>query len=88
MRRKPVELAVSLIVIIFLPVALLGLMVPVNEYREQGVSGAVDCNGSLTLLLFIVPSLVVYAAGAVYYAVLLKGMRRSLPAAVLLVCAL
>jgi heme/copper-type cytochrome/quinol oxidase subunit 2 len=85
MRRKPVELAVSLIIIIFLPVALLGLMASVNEYRDQGVSSAVDCNGPLTVMLFIVPSLVVYAAGAVYYAVLLKGVRRSLSAAVLLV---
>jgi hypothetical protein len=85
MRRKPAELAVSLIVITFLPVALLGLMASVNEYRDQGVGGAVDCNGPLTVMLFVVPSLVVYAAGAVYYAVLLKGVKRSLPAAALLV---
>jgi glucose uptake protein GlcU len=84
MRRKPVEPAVSLIIIIFLPVALIGLIASVNEYRDQGVSG-VDCNGPLTVMLFIVPSLVVYAAGAVYYAVLLKGVRRSLPAAMLMV---
>jgi glucan phosphoethanolaminetransferase (alkaline phosphatase superfamily) len=89
MRRKPDELAVSLIVIIFLPITLLGLMASVNEYRDQGIGGAVDCNGPLAVMLFIVPSLVVYSAGAVYYAVLLKGVRRSLSAAVLLVlCAL
>lgn len=85
MRRKTVELAVSLIVIIFLPVALFGLTASVNEYRDQGVSGSVDCNGPLTVMLFNVPSFVVYAAGAVYFAALLKGVRRSLRAAVLLV---
>jgi hypothetical protein len=85
MRRKPAELAASLVVIIFLPVALFGLVASVNEYRDQGVGGAVDCNGPLTVMLLAAPSLVVYAAGAVYYAVLLRGVRRSLPAAVLLV---
>jgi hypothetical protein len=85
MWRRRTELASSLIVIIFLPVALLGLMVSVNEYEDQGISGAVDCNGPLTVMLFVVPSLVVYAAGAVYYAVLLKGVKRSRRAAVLLV---
>ena len=88
MKRRVTTLAVSLIVIIFLPVTLLGLMASVNEYREQGISGAVDCNGPLTVMLFIVPCLVVYAAGAVYYAVLLKGVGRSLLAAVLLVLCL
>ena len=88
MRRNLPVLAVSLLVAIFLPIALFGLMASVNEYRDQGISGAVDCNGPLTVMLFIVPSLVVYAAGAIYYAVLLKRGRRSLQTAVLmLICA-
>ena len=85
MRRKPVVLAVSLIVIIFLPIMMFGLMASVNEYEDQGISGAVDCDGPLTVMIFIVPSLVVYAAGAIYYAVLLRGVGRSLPAVVLMV---
>ena len=85
MKRKVATLAVSLIVIIFLPITLFGLMASVNEYRDQGIGGAVDCNGPLTVMLFIVPSLVVYAAGAIYYAVLLKGVRQSLLTAVLMV---
>jgi uncharacterized BrkB/YihY/UPF0761 family membrane protein len=85
MRRKLAVLAVSSIVVIFLPFALFGLMSSVNEYRDQGIGGAVDCDGPLTVMLFIAPSLVVYAAGAIYYAVLLKGVRRSLPAAALMV---
>jgi hypothetical protein len=84
MERKLTVRAVSLIVIIFLPVALSGLMFSVNEYRDQGIGG-VDCNGPSTVMIFIVPSLVVYAAGAIYYAVLLKGVRQSLTASLLLV---
>lgn len=85
MRPKRTAFIVSLIVILFLPVTLFGLMASVNEYRDQGIGSAVDCNGPLTVLLFIAPSLVVYAAGAIYYAVLLKSVKRSLSAAVLMV---
>jgi hypothetical protein len=85
MRRKLAVLVASLIVIIFLPIALFGLMASVNEYRDQGISGAVDCNGPLTVMLFVAPSLVVYTTGAIYYAVLLKRGRRSLLTAVLMV---
>jgi uncharacterized membrane protein YhaH (DUF805 family) len=85
MRRKLAVLAVSFI-IIFLPVMLIGLMMSVNEYQDQGISGAVDCNGPLTVMLFIVPSLMVYAGGAVYYAVLLRSsLRQRLLTALLLV---
>ncbi|HEV2915837.1 MAG TPA: hypothetical protein VGX92_21325 [Pyrinomonadaceae bacterium] len=88
MNRKPVVLAVSLIVIIFLPIALFGWMASVNEYRGQGIGGAVDCDGPLTVMLFNAPSLLVYAAGAVYYGVLLKGTRRRrmLTATLLALC--
>jgi glucan phosphoethanolaminetransferase (alkaline phosphatase superfamily) len=85
MRSKRTAFIVSSAVIIFVPVALFGLMASVNEYRDQGIGGAVDCDGPLTVMLFIAPSLVVYAVGATYYAVLLKSMKRSLPAAVLMV---
>lgn len=84
MTRKPAGPAIPLIVIGFLPVVLFGLVASVNEYRDQGIAGAVDCNGPLTVMLFIAPSLVVYAGGAVYHAALLKGGRRSLPTVALL----
>jgi len=64
---------------------MFGLMASVNEYRDQGIDGAVDCNGPGGVMIFVVPSLVVYAAGTIYFAALLKGARRSLPAAALLV---
>jgi hypothetical protein len=85
MKRKVTTLAVSLIVIIFLPITLFALMASVNEYQDQGISGAVDCNGPYSVMLFIVPALIIYAAGGVYYAVLLKGQRRSVLAAVMLI---
>ncbi len=82
MRRNPFVLAVSLIVVTFLPIALFGWAASVNEYRDQGIGGGVDCDGPFTVMLFNAPSLAVYAAGAVYYGVLLKGARRRVLAAV------
>jgi hypothetical protein len=86
--RKRAACIMPLLITLFLPVALLGLMFSVNEYRDQGIGGAVDCNGPLTVMLFVVPSLVVYAAGALYYAMLLKGVGRSWWAGVLMVLCL
>ncbi|HEX4950383.1 MAG TPA: hypothetical protein VFZ34_27205 [Blastocatellia bacterium] len=87
MRSKPISRIVSFIVILFLPVMLFGLMVSVNKYHDQGISGASDCDGPLTVMLFIAPSLVVYVVGAIYYAVLLNDLKRKLPAAgLLLLC--
>jgi hypothetical protein len=87
MRRKLTVLVVSFIVIIFLPVALFGLMLPVNDYRTQGIS-AVDCDGPLAVMLFVAPSLAIYAAGAIYYAVLLRGGRRNpMTGILMLLCA-
>jgi hypothetical protein len=86
--RKLAGPIMACIVTLFLPVALFSLMASVNEYRDQGIEGAVDCNGPLSTLLFALPSLMVYAAGAVYYAMSLKGVGRSLSAALLLVLCL
>ena len=88
MKRKVATFVVSVIVIIFLPITLFALMASVNEYQDQGISGAVDCNGPYTVMLFIVPALIIYAAGAVFYAMLLKAVGRSLLAAVLLILCL
>lgn len=69
--------AVSLIVIIFLPVTLLGLMLPINDYAAQGMSSLAECDGPGAVMLIVGPCLAAYAAGAVYYAVFLKGQRRG-----------
>jgi hypothetical protein len=78
MWRTVATSAVSVIVIIFLPITLFGLILPIDDYQAQGIIGPVDCDGPLAVMLFVGPSLAVYAAGAVYYAVLLKGQRRSM----------
>jgi hypothetical protein len=54
-------------------------MLSVNDYRDQGIQGAVECDGPFSVMLFVGPSLAVYAASAVYYAVLFKGQKRSVP---------
>ena len=64
---------------------LLGLMLPVNDYAAQGMSGLAECGGPGAVMLFVAPSLAVYAAAAVYYAALLKGQRRSV---LVILCAL
>lgn len=63
MKRTLVSVAVSLNVIIFLPITLVGLLLPVNDYRAMDISDIPDCDGPLAIMLLIAPSLVVYAAG-------------------------
>jgi hypothetical protein len=49
-----------------LPIALLGSVTPSNEYRAWGLE-AVDCDGPLSVMLFAVPGLLIYGAGAIAY---------------------
>ncbi len=69
--------AVSLIVIIFLPITLLGLILPINDYEAQGMNGLADCDGPSAVMLVVGSSFAVYVVGAIYYAVLLNGQRRT-----------
>ena len=55
----------------------MGLILPVNDYQAQGLSGVADCDGPLAIMILIAPSLIVYAGGAAYYAMVLKGQKRS-----------
>ena len=55
----------------------MGLILPLNDYEAQGMSGVADCDGPLAVMLFIAPSLMVYAAGAAYYAMILRGQKRG-----------
>lgn len=77
MWRTVISWVVSIILILFLPIALLGVILPIDDYQAQGLIGPIDCDGPIEVMLFIVPSLVIYAAGAVYYGVRLKGQKRS-----------
>ena len=77
MWRTIATTVISFIVVIFLPIALFGMLMPINEYEIEGLSGLADCDGPLGTMLFIGPTLAVYAAGAIYYAVVLKGVKRG-----------
>jgi hypothetical protein len=85
MKRTVVSVAVSLIVITFLPITLVGLLLPVNDYRDMAIGDIPDCDGPLAIMLLIAPSLVVYAAGGAYYAVLLRRRGRSAWAVALMI---
>lgn len=75
--RTVVTWVVSLILIVFLPIALLGVILPIDDYQAQGLIGPVDCDGPIEVMIFIVPSLAIYAAGAVYYSLRLEGQKRA-----------
>ena len=62
-RRRPA--APWTVFALFLPVALLGLMLQANEYRAWGGSG-VDCDGPF-LLVFAIPAAIVYAVLALVF---------------------
>nr|WP_298098004.1 hypothetical protein [uncultured Shinella sp.] len=55
-----------------LPVAVLGLLATPNEYRAMGVD-AIDCDGPISVLIFAVPALVVYAIASMMF---LRRFRR------------
>jgi hypothetical protein len=56
------------VLVLFLPVALSGAIVPPNEYQETlGIGGGVDCDGPLAVILFAAPTLLAYMTGAVSF---------------------
>lgn len=67
-----------------LPAAMLGAVSEANEYRAMGVD-ALDCDGPLGVLLFAVPAILIYGAGAVLNA---RWFRRRRSAVVACLCAL
>ncbi|WP_052321790.1 hypothetical protein [Ralstonia sp. A12] len=50
------------LIAVFTPLALLGIISSPNEYQAMG-SGGIDCDGPIEVLLFAVPALVVYLLG-------------------------
>ncbi len=61
MRRT---LILYLALITALPVALLATVLPVNSYQAEGID-ALDCDGPASVLLFAIPALLIYGAGAI-----------------------
>ncbi len=81
MRRMPI---LYLALITALPVALLATVLPVNSYQAQGID-ALDCDGPASVLLFAIPALLIYGAGAI---LLYRKRNRRLHLVASLCCAL
>ncbi|QND12622.1 hypothetical protein HB775_01025 [Rhizobium leguminosarum bv. trifolii] len=56
-------LASYLVLLLAMPLAALAVVSPANVYRAQGIS-APDCDGPLHVLIFAVPAVLIYGAGA------------------------
>jgi len=54
-----------ILMLVFMPIALLGMTMSGNEYQEMGIEGAIDCDGVLSVLLFAVPALLIYLTLAI-----------------------
>ncbi|WP_027683143.1 hypothetical protein [Rhizobium leguminosarum] len=52
-----------LILLLAMPLAAVGVVSPANVYRAQGIA-APDCDGPLQVLIFAVPAIMIYGAGA------------------------
>ena len=56
-------LAGYLILLLAMPLAAIAVVLPANVYRAQGIA-APDCDGPLQVLIFAVPAVLIYGAGA------------------------
>lgn len=52
-----------LALLLAMPLAALAVILPVNVYRAQGIA-ALDCDGPSQVLIFAVPAILIYGAGA------------------------
>lgn len=52
-----------LVLLLATPLAALAIILPANVYRAQGIA-APDCDGPLQVLIFAVPAVLLYGAGA------------------------
>ncbi|ANL35752.1 hypothetical protein [Rhizobium phaseoli] len=52
-----------LILLLAMPLAALAVVLPANVYRAQGID-APDCDGALQVLIFALPVVLIYGAGA------------------------
>jgi hypothetical protein len=57
------------------PLAALAIVLPVNNYRAQGIE-APDCDAPLQVLLFALPALVVYGISAYFFFRGSRGFHR------------
>jgi hypothetical protein len=74
--------------VLCLPLAFMAVTMPANEYTDQGLERAADCDGPLAVMLFAVPSYLIYGLGTVILIwVYIKTRRTAILAIVLLCCA-
>ena len=66
-----------------LPFAILAAVLPVNSYRAQGID-ALDCDGPMSVLIFALPIMLIYGAGAI---LLYRHRSRRLHVVAALCCA-
>ncbi|MBY5460275.1 hypothetical protein EHI47_36560 [Rhizobium leguminosarum] len=52
-----------LILMLAMPLAAIAVVLPANVYRAQGIA-APDCDGPAQVLIFAVPAVLIYGAGA------------------------
>lgn len=58
------RMVLYLVLIAVLPFAILATVLPVNSYRAQGIE-ALDCDGPMSVLIFALPTLLIYGVGAI-----------------------
>ncbi len=62
-------------IVIFLPIAMMALIVSSNEYTAQGIEG-IDCDSPLVVMLFVLPSYLVYGLGFIVFLRLFYKTRK------------
>lgn len=78
------RIATYILLITALPLALLATVLPANSYKDQGIA-ALDCDGPISVVIFALPALLIYAGGAV---LLYRDRSRRLHRAAALCCLL
>lgn len=73
------------VLVLALPVALMGALMPANQYQTALGVDALDCDGPMSVYLFALPALLVYGAGLVINAL---AWRKRVNMLVALVCAI
>ncbi len=69
--KSPLFFRLSVAVLVLCaPIALLAVFFLPNEYAGQGVEGAVDCDGPLGVMIFAIPSYLIYGIGAACFGAL------------------
>ena len=80
-RTRPLAWLGYLLLVALLPVAAMALLADANSYRAQGI-GAIDCDGPMRVLMFAIPAVFAYGAGAVIHGLGRRFVVAALCAAV------